>query len=208
MARNRNRFRSRRRARAARAQPPAQRRGSTLGLIAFSLMVVSLIVASLILSLIAVSLIVRSARRTVSIDRLILPTLLDDPRPVAERDCGASPPPGKSPGHEIVADGGDLLDQLLAGHIIPAVNGVGVGRACRPSCRIRYRASPARGLTSLPDLRALVRVGLHFQVCAEFPPAIDISSRPRRGVRDCQGDERAEPDPRSTRRFCKGSYKT
>jgi hypothetical protein len=42
-----------------------------------SLMVGSLMVTSLILSLIAVSLIVRSARRTVSIDGLIPPALLN-----------------------------------------------------------------------------------------------------------------------------------
>ena len=70
------------------------------------------------------------ATRGAANDDLILPTLLDHPRPVAQRDLGTWPAlHRRTVGCErdqIVADGGNLLDQVLAGCIIPAVNGVGV----------------------------------------------------------------------------------
>jgi hypothetical protein len=37
----------------------------------------------------------------------------------------------------VVADGGNLLDQFLAGRVVPAVNGVGV---VGHGCQIRFRA--------------------------------------------------------------------
>jgi hypothetical protein len=43
-------------------------------------------------------------------------------------------------GDQIVTDGGNLLDQVLAGGIVPAVNGVGVvGHACDLARRERRR---------------------------------------------------------------------
>ena len=64
--------------------------------------------------------------------RRVLPALLDDPRPVAQRDLVLGPSLHRRAvrlqRHQIVADGGNLLDQVLAGRIIPAVNGVGVVR--------------------------------------------------------------------------------
>ena len=52
------------------------------------------------------------------------------PRPVAERDFVLWPALHRGAiglqRDEIVADGGNLLDQVLPGRIVPAVNGVGV----------------------------------------------------------------------------------
>ena len=62
--------------------------------------------------------------------RLTLPALLDDPRAVAQRDLVLGPSLHRRPiclqRDQIVADAGNLLDQVLAGRIVPAVNGVGV----------------------------------------------------------------------------------
>ena len=68
------------------------------------------------------------------------PTLLDHPRPIAQRDFDVRPALHRRPvslqRDEVVADGGNLLDQGLAGRVVPAVNGVGmVGHG--PSMRSR-----------------------------------------------------------------------
>ena len=64
--------------------------------------------------------------------RLVLPASLDDPRPVAQRDLVTWPSLHRRPVRlqrdQVVADASNLLDQVLAGRIIPAVNGVGVVR--------------------------------------------------------------------------------
>ena len=63
-------------------------------------------------------------------DRLVLPASLDDPRPIAQRDLGAWPAFHRRAvslqRDQVVADAGNLLDQVLTGRIVPAVNGVGV----------------------------------------------------------------------------------
>ena len=55
---------------------------------------------------------------------------VEDGRPVAQRDLVLGPSLHRRPiclqRDQIVADGGNLLDQVLAGRIVPAVNGVGV----------------------------------------------------------------------------------
>ena len=67
------------------------------------------------------------------IDRLILPTLLDHPRPIPQRDLVLGPAlHRRTIGFDrdlVIADGRDLLDQQLAGRIVPAVNRVGGGQA-------------------------------------------------------------------------------
>jgi len=58
------------------------------------------------------------------IGSLVLPRLLQHPRPVAQRDLGTWPAlHRRTVGRQrdqIVADAGDLLDQVLAGRIVPA----------------------------------------------------------------------------------------
>ena len=60
---------------------------------------------------------------------LILPRLLEHPRAVAQRDLVLGPSLHRRPVRlqrdQIVADGGNLFDQVLAGRIVPPVNGVG-----------------------------------------------------------------------------------
>jgi len=60
----------------------------------------------------------------------ILPTPLDDPRPVAQRDLVLGPALHRRAvsrqRDQIVAGAGNLLDQVLAGCIVAAFNGVGV----------------------------------------------------------------------------------
>src|SRR4051794_29146364 len=56
-----------------------------------------------------------------------LPRLLKHPRPVAQRDLVLRPPSDRRAvglQREVVADAGNLLDQVLAGRIVPAINGV------------------------------------------------------------------------------------
>ena len=61
---------------------------------------------------------------------LVPPTLLDHPRPVAQRDFSSRPAPHRRPVrlHRdlVVADTSNPLDQVLAGRLVPAVNRVGV----------------------------------------------------------------------------------
>ena len=56
--------------------------------------------------------------------------------------------------------GGDRVDEAMSARV-----------TC---CGRRSAQSECGERLDSPDLRALVRVGLHFQFCAEFPPAIDI----------------------------------
>ena len=70
--------------------------------------------------------------------------MLDDPRPIAQRDLGTWPALHRRPvslqRDQIVADAGNLFNQVLAGRIVTAVNGVGGGRPNRAARgRVNYK---------------------------------------------------------------------
>jgi hypothetical protein len=75
---------------------------------------------------------------------------------VAQRDFVLRPPSDRRPvglhRHQEVADGGDLLDQVLAGRIVPAVNRVGVVRH-GASCRFDSEQDRAYIVLAMPVLR-------------------------------------------------------
>lgn len=64
----------------------------------------------------------------VSSGRLVPPTLLEHSRPVAERDLLLRPALHRRTigrqRDEVVTNGGNLLDEVLAGRVVPTVDGV------------------------------------------------------------------------------------
>src|SRR6476646_9801887 len=107
----------------------------------------------------------RSHRRTCNSfpdkgdDRLIPPTPLDDPRPVAQRDLVLGPALHRRAvsrqRDQIVADGGNLHHQVLAGRVVsaaatpPAISATGPPTAARfgtfPASLLRHDTTWLRG---------------------------------------------------------------
>jgi hypothetical protein len=77
--------------------------------------------------------------------RLIPPAPLYHPRPIAQRDLGLWPTLHRGPRglqrHQVIADGGNLLHEELAGRIVPAVNGGGCAAILDPGVGQGYIAA-------------------------------------------------------------------